>query len=130
MSIRTWLEQNRDKYPTKRALRDACVAALNVTRESVKNHVTRVWESRAPEEEVEVEEPRGFELKGVRLLDRKPHGDVRSLKPGYGYTVSELADKWGMSQDTVRKRAREAGALKFVEIDGEWVQCVVNPGVA
>lgn len=69
----------------------------------------------------------GISLDGVRVSNDKPQSNLFSLKRGLAYPVIELAKQWRVSPETIRKHARRFEALKYVEVNGEWVACVINP---
>lgn len=76
----------------------------------------------------------GVELKGLRVLPRKPAdtaaGFIKRLPAGRGFEPRVLAGEWGMSEDTIRRHAKELKCLKFVEVDGEWLPMVMSPDTA
>ena len=74
-------------------------------------------------------------LKGVRVSRKKPADQLKSrffkLVRGQGYPVSQLADEWAVSEETVRKHARRFECLVYVEKSpGEWETCCVHPDTA
>jgi len=76
----------------------------------------------------------GVELKGLRVLPRKPAdsaaGFIKRLPVGRGFEPRVLAAEWGMSEDTIRRHAKEMKCLKFVEVNDEWVPMVMHPDTA
>lgn len=73
----------------------------------------------------------GFRIEGKALLAKRPT-DVwgprfRSLRSGLGYYPKTLAVEWGCGEATVRDHARAAGALRYTEIGGSYVEVVVHP---
>lgn len=76
----------------------------------------------------------GVELKGLRVLPRKPAdsaaGFIKRLPVGRGFEPRVLAAEWGMSEDTIRRHAKDLKCLKFVEVDDEWVPMVMHPDTA
>lgn len=73
-----------------------------------------------------------FALAGVRLLERRPADSIKGrfygLRRGTGYMASALAREWGISLETLRRHAREYGALRYVEVSvGNYDLCVVHP---
>ena len=73
-----------------------------------------------------------FSLRGVSVLSKRPQdtlkGKLYGLKRGVGYKVEDLAGAWHLSVETLRKRAKEHGALGYVEATpGEFVAVVVHP---
>ena len=73
----------------------------------------------------------GFSLDGRDVLARRP-ADIwsarfRALPAGRGYRVKALGDHWRTSANNVKKQAKDHNALRYVEIDGEYVALVVNP---
>jgi len=73
----------------------------------------------------------GFSLQGKVVLAKKPTSvwpaRLRALKKNTGYRLESLADQWGASVATVREKAREQKCLRYIEIEGEYVVCVVHP---
>lgn len=74
----------------------------------------------------------GIPLSKLRVLPRKPADSaavhIRKLPTGRGFDPRELADQWGMSEDTVRRHAKDLKCLKFVEVSqDEWVALIMNP---
>lgn len=63
----------------------------------------------------------------------KPQGSdakrqIRELARGSAYRVGELAEKFGISEDTLKKHARSLHCLRWVEASPDnWVECVLNP---
>lgn len=81
----------------------------------------------------------GAENIAIALKDRRVRRDkpapspkklLFSLKRGVGYPVSKLADVWGVSEETVAKRARQYDCLRYVEVEHEFIRCVVHPDTA
>jgi len=71
----------------------------------------------------------------VRVRASKPSEGIKkklfALKRGVGYPVSDLADNWGCSPDTLKSHARRHDALRYVEVGpGDWVHCVMHPETA
>lgn len=74
----------------------------------------------------------GFILRNTRLFSRKPADSLRSrfykLRRDMGYPVETLAKQWGVSEETLRKHARDVDCLKFTETNpGEFIAIVVHP---
>jgi len=89
--------------------------------------------SRAPGDVSSI--PGGINLKGVRMLDKKPADSVKrliyTLKRGMGYPLDALSHKWGISEETIRSHARRFEAIKYVETaPGQWTPCVMHPDTA
>jgi hypothetical protein len=79
--------------------------------------------------------PTGVILTNKRVLSRRPAESaakfIKRLPLGRGFSVSDLRVKWGMSEETIRRYAREMGCLKFVEVtEDEWQQLVMSPETA
>lgn len=77
----------------------------------------------------------GFRLGACKVTNRKPADSaaryIRLLPGGKGFAPNQLASEWNLSEDTIRKHAKELGCLKFVEISpAEWIQLVLNPTTA
>ena len=90
----------------------------------------------APQAEAEtISTVRGVILANRRVLSRRPAESaakhIRRLTNGKGYSPRDLAASWGMSEETIRKHARDMGCLKFVEVDqDDWQQMVMAPDTA
>lgn len=74
----------------------------------------------------------GVSLTGMRVLSRRPVDSaakfIKRLPEGRGFDPKELAKDWGMSEETIRKHARDLGCLKYVEVsEDEWTPLVMNP---
>lgn len=77
----------------------------------------------------------GIALRGRNVLSRRPVESaakfIKRLPKGRGFTLAELSKNWGMSEETIRKHARDMGCLKFVEVsEDEWQALVLNPETA
>ena len=76
----------------------------------------------------------GVELKGLRVLPRKPAdsaaGSIKRLPAGRGFEPRVLAAEWGMSEETIRRHAKDLKCLKFVEVNDEWLPMVMHPETA
>jgi DNA-binding CsgD family transcriptional regulator len=76
----------------------------------------------------------GVELTGLRVLPRKPAdsaaGYIKRLPTGRGYEPRVLAAEWGISEETIRRHAKDLKCLKFVEVNDEWVPMVMHPDTA
>lgn len=80
-------------------------------------------------------EPRGVMLRDVRVVDSKPNEGIKhllfGLRKGMGFPVQELADQWGLSEETLKRHATKYGALKYVETGtAVWTHCVLHPDTA
>ena len=73
----------------------------------------------------------GFSLTGKALMAKKPTDvwapRLNALKLDVGYMPDVLAQQWGCSINTIRERARAAGAVRYTEVDGQYVEIIVNP---
>lgn len=77
----------------------------------------------------------GIALRGMRVLSRRPADSaakfIKRLPKGRGFDPKVLSREWGMSEETIRRHAREMGCLKYVEVsDDEWNALVMNPETA
>jgi hypothetical protein len=77
----------------------------------------------------------GISLSNRSVLSRRPAESaakyLRKLANGKAYSTSDLAKAWGMSEETIRKHARDLGCLKFVEVEpDDWKPMVMNPETA
>lgn len=85
---------------------------------------------------VEVVEPEGgIPLTKLRVQSRKPAESaakfIKRLPVGRGFCPKELSCQWGMSEDTIRRHARDLQCLKFVEVtEDEWKALVMHPTTA
>jgi len=77
----------------------------------------------------------GIALGRCRVLSRKPSESagkfIKRLPTGRGFDLKSLAKEWGMSEDTIKRHAKDLGCFKFVEVsEDEWVPLVMNPETA
>jgi len=77
----------------------------------------------------------GITLRGMRVLSRRPAESaakfIKRLPKGRGFDPKDLARDWGMSEETIRRHARDMSCLKFVEVsEDEWVPLIMNPETA
>ena len=77
----------------------------------------------------------GVLLRNLRVLPRKPADSasvhIRRLPKGKGFEPKVLAHEWGMSEETIRKHAKDMKCLKYVETSpDEWVSMVMSPETA
>lgn len=77
----------------------------------------------------------GISLANRSVLSRRPAESaakfIRKLPNGKAYAPSDLSRAWGMSEETIRKHARDLGCLKFVEVDqDDWKPMILNPDTA
>jgi hypothetical protein len=78
---------------------------------------------------------RGIVLANLRVSDRKPQEGLKaqlySLKRDRAYPLTELADDWCVSVETLRMHAKRLDCLKYVETQpGQWVMCALHPDTA
>jgi hypothetical protein len=74
----------------------------------------------------------GFKLSNLRVLTRKPAESaakfIKRLPKGRGYCPRELSKEWGMSEETIKRHARDMNCLKFVEVsEDEWKTLIMSP---
>lgn len=74
----------------------------------------------------------GVTLTGLRVLPRRPAESaavhIKRLPCGRGFEPRVLAQEWGMSEDTIRRHAKDLKCLKYVEVSpDEWVPMVMSP---
>lgn len=79
--------------------------------------------------------PKGVALKDLRVLSRRPADSaarhIKMLPHGRGFSPKELSDLWVLSEDTIRRHAKDLGALRWVEIEEDrWEQMVMHPETA
>lgn len=78
----------------------------------------------------------GIPLRNVRVAEKRPSDSgmrrqLFSLRKSMGYPIDELAGKWGVSEETLRKHAKRLDCLMFVETaPGDWKHCVLHPDTA
>lgn len=77
----------------------------------------------------------GIVLGRCRVLSRKPSDSaskfIKRLPTGRGFDVRTLSKEWGMSEDSIKRHAKDLGCFKFVEVsDDEWIPMVMNPETA
>jgi hypothetical protein len=77
----------------------------------------------------------GISLSSKRVLSRRPAESaakyIKRLQAGKGFLPRDLARQWGMSEETIKRHARDLGCLKFVEItEDEWQSLVMSPETA
>lgn len=73
-----------------------------------------------------------YSLQGKRVLPRRPAESaskyIKRLANNRGFDPKKLSQEWGMSEETIRKHAREMGCLKYVEVsEDDWVALIMNP---
>ena len=77
----------------------------------------------------------GITHSGLRVLPRRPAESaavhIKRLPTGRGFEPRVLAQEWGMSEDTIRRHAKDLKCLKYVEVSSdEWVPMVMSPETA
>lgn len=77
----------------------------------------------------------GVKLSNLRVLNRRPAESaakfIKRLPKGRGYCPKDLSHEWGMSEETIKKHARDMNCLKFVEVsEDEWKTLVMSPETA
>ena len=77
----------------------------------------------------------GVSLTQKRVLARRPAESaakyIKRLPNNKGFHPSDLAREWGMSEETIRKHARDMGCIKFVEVsEDEWKPLIMAPETA
>jgi hypothetical protein len=77
----------------------------------------------------------GISLKSRRVTSHRPVETaakyIKRLPQGRGFNPKDLSAEWGMSEETIKKYARDMGCLKWVEVsEDEWVQMVMSPETA
>jgi hypothetical protein len=77
----------------------------------------------------------GVILTQKRVLARRPAESaakyIKRLPNNKGFHPSDLAREWGMSEETIRKHARDMGCIKFVEVsEDEWKPLIMAPETA
>lgn len=78
---------------------------------------------------------KGIPLHSKRVISHRPvetaAKHIKRLPKGRGFHPKDLATEWGMSEETVKRYARDMGCLKYVEIaEDEWVQMIMHPDTA
>lgn len=77
----------------------------------------------------------GVLLSNLKVLPRRPAESaakyIKQLENGRGFLPAVLAKTWGMSEETIKRHARDLGCLKYVEVsEDEWVPMVLSPETA
>lgn len=77
----------------------------------------------------------GINLASRRVLSRRPAESaakfIKRLPAGKGFSPRDLAGEWGMSEETIKRHARDMGCLKFVEVsEDEWQSLIMSPETA
>ena len=77
----------------------------------------------------------GISLSSKRVLARRPAESaakyIKRLPRNKGFTPRDLSHQWGMSEETIKRHARDLGCLKFVELtEDEWQSLVMSPETA
>jgi len=77
----------------------------------------------------------GVNLSSKRVLPRKPPESaakfIKRLPKGRGFSPAELAQQWGMAEETIRRHAKDLGCFKFVEVsEDDWVGMIMHPDTA
>lgn len=77
---------------------------------------------------------KGTKLTGLRVLPRKPADSaamlIKQLPSNEGFEIPVLAHSWGISEETIRRHAKDLKCHRYVEINGEWIPMVMNPETA
>jgi len=102
---------------------------------AVREKMTGTAHHDAPSPEPKQSLSGGFSLASRRVLSRRPAESaakfIKRLPGGKGYPPRDLAAQWGMSEETIRRHARDMGCIKFVEVsEDEWVPLIMNPETA
>ncbi len=77
----------------------------------------------------------GVSLANLKVLPRRPAESaaqyIKQLENGRGFVPADLAKAWGMSEETIKRHARDLGCLKYVEVrEDEWVPMILSPETA
>lgn len=77
----------------------------------------------------------GISLTNRNVATRRPVESaakfIKRLPNGRGFDPKQLAKEWGMSEETIRKHAKEMKCFKYVEVsEDEWVPFIVSPQTA
>jgi hypothetical protein len=77
----------------------------------------------------------GVSLSSKRVLPRKPPESaakfIKRLPKGRGFSPVELAQQWGMAEETIRRHAKDMGCFKYVEVsEDDWVGMIMHPDTA
>jgi hypothetical protein len=100
--------------------------------------VQRVRESLGPitsSPESHVTGTKGIPLQSKRVTSFRPVETaakfIKRLPKGRGFNPKDLAAEWGMSEDTIKKHAKDMKCMKYVEItEDEWVPMIMHPETA
>ena len=77
----------------------------------------------------------GIRLDSKRVAPRKPADSAKihicHLPKGRAFPVNDLAEKLVLSPETLKRHAKDLGALQYVEVaPHDWAQCILNPETA
>ena len=78
---------------------------------------------------------KGIPLQSKRVISHRPvetaAKHIKRLTKGRGFIPKDLSIEWGMSEETIKKHAREMGCIKYVEIEeDEWQPMIMHPETA
>ena len=118
-----------------RSTAQAAIKGWRTTNE-VATVAVRAEAAPAPEATQQTDGLRGFALTATtRCRDKKPVATVRSrfygLKKNVAYRVADAVREWGISDETIRRHARDAECLRYIERGNEtWEECIMHPDTA
>lgn len=77
----------------------------------------------------------GLPLDNRNVLSRRPAESasryIKQLPNNRGFCSKELSKVWGLSDETIKRHARDLGCLKYVEVEeDEWKLMVMSPETA
>lgn len=131
-----WLKKNA-KGENRAAEVKACCRALKLNESGVRRRWNELYGNSVVNDTVESrtsDVTGGITINGVRMSSYKPAETIRrrffSLRRNMAYPISELSKQWIASVETLRKHAKQAKCLRYVEINHEWVPCILHPDTA
>lgn len=116
-----------------RGVNTAQVAAVRASKKPAPPKVLPPAPAAPKKEETVV--PGGVRLSNLRVLNRRPAESaakfIKRLPKGRGFCPKDLSQEWGMSEETIKRHARDMNCLKFVEVsEDEWKPLIVSPETA
>jgi len=144
MTVREWITQHADNFDSRDGMIEHCCDALGCQRKAVVKQLRRpefanlFAQQPAPAVHSEETLPTGISLQGVRVLPKSPSNSARLLiqrlpKTDTAFPVTQLAESWGISENTIAEHARKLDCQRYVEHppnSGEWIKCILNPEIA
>ena len=107
----------------------------NLNNDASAAYVQSIREGMTLSDAPEAPSTKGIPLQSKRVISHRPvetaAKHLKRLPKGRGFNPKDLAIEWGMSEETVKRYARDLKCIKFVEIsEDEWVSMIMNPETA